>query len=175
MQTAQEAVRQAKAMLSLLGFLSWFLTVQDELRLGLLAEELDVIRSFCLGDRKKTGVVYNLKKNYHKITFAHLLSHNVPIHYLWISAERDDGRFRRLSPGFWNKYATLHEAKGEGDVDLKSLPSFEAWHEDLEGFDWYFQSLRAGKVGNRVTIFKLFWEYRLISDSTAGMSCRTKQ
>ncbi|KAJ7640633.1 hypothetical protein B0H17DRAFT_1216507 [Mycena rosella] len=51
MADAQKAAQRAKAMLlSMLGFISWFLTIQDEHLLGLTAKDQHLIRSFRLGD-----------------------------------------------------------------------------------------------------------------------------
>ncbi|KAJ7089145.1 hypothetical protein C8R44DRAFT_990950 [Mycena epipterygia] len=151
-----------KVLLSYLGFLSWIQTIQPLWSTAVSEEDWDYARSLRLDERSKMGVLYNLARDLHEMNFKHLLQHNVPIHYPWTKDVRDEARFLRLSPEYWNEYSLVKAESGEGETDVQKLPSYNACQKDLDRFDWFFQDLKAGKRGGTVTGFNPKWEYRVI-------------
>ncbi|KAJ7142939.1 hypothetical protein C8R44DRAFT_726232 [Mycena epipterygia] len=163
MDAAQQSALEAKkTILSLLGFLSWFQTIQPLWSSAVSEEDRLYAQSLRLKDRPKTGVLYNLGRDYHEMNFRHLLQHDVPIHYPWTDVVKGEARFLRLSPEFWNEYSVVKEASGGREPDLCDMPSYSIWQEDLDRYDWLFQDLKSGKRGGIVSGFKPNWEYRIV-------------
>ncbi|KAJ6463804.1 hypothetical protein C8R47DRAFT_992408 [Mycena vitilis] len=158
---ARQAIANIKReTLSLLGFISWFQTVQHSGSLN--AEDEEYVRSLRLDERPKAGVIYNLRRDFHEANFEHLLKFNVPIHVVWKEVMRNDWRFLRLRPEVWNEYVTTKEANPGVVITLQDLPSYEAWKDDWARSDWFFQNCSAGKRGEVVTVFKPGWMYQII-------------
>jgi hypothetical protein len=160
---AQVAATNAKRMiLSFLGFIAWFQSVKALVTTKLSWEDQNFIKSLRLEDRRKAGVLFLLSRDYHYINLMHYINHGVVVHYAWRQQEREDRRFLRLSPEYWNEYVSLKEAlKGE-EVTIETFPSYSGWKNDLESWDWFFQNLRAGKRGDVLTTFKPDWDYYVV-------------
>ncbi|KAJ7798604.1 hypothetical protein B0H13DRAFT_2391528 [Mycena leptocephala] len=160
---AQAAVTDAKrAILSALGFIAWFLSVRALSTTKLSVEDQEFVKSLRLDERRKTGVLLLLSRDYHYINLTHLINHGVVAHYAWRQQEREDRRFLRLSPEYWNEYATLKESAQGEEIFIESFPSYANWKDDLESWDWYFQNLRAGKRGEDLSTFKPEWDYYIV-------------
>ncbi|KAJ7742089.1 hypothetical protein B0H14DRAFT_3515167 [Mycena olivaceomarginata] len=146
-KVAQEAVRN---MLSMLGFIAWFLSVVE------------------LHHTRLSGEVYDLGRDVHEFNFAHLINNDVPFHYLWGNRERGDPRFIRFSPEYYHEVANLLTAARGGDIRLEDLPSYPQWKEDLARTDWMGRNLRVGKRGLANLVFKPDWEYEVVDDHGFG-------
>ncbi|KAJ6543747.1 hypothetical protein DFH09DRAFT_1321932 [Mycena vulgaris] len=160
-QLAASAAR--RTILSMLGFLTWLQSVKAVAKWAIGNEDKEFVKTLRLSERPKAGVMYNLSRDYHEANFIHLLNHDVPIHYPWTDKEKGDMRFLRLSPKYWNEYSVLRRNTPEGEhPDAKDLPSYETWEPFLSRYDWYFQDLLAGKVGEVIKGFKPHWTYRIV-------------
>ncbi|KAJ7443798.1 hypothetical protein FB451DRAFT_1413425 [Mycena latifolia] len=161
--TAREvADRARRAILSMLGFIAWF---QSLIAIGsstLSKEDQKFVKTLCLEERPKAGVLYKLSRDYHEASFSHLIHHSVPVHYAWTEDEKGQARFRRLSPEYWNEYSVLRGGASDDEVDITQLPSYEIWCPELERYDWFFQDLKAGKMGVIIREFKPHWIYRIV-------------
>ncbi|KAJ7838082.1 hypothetical protein B0H14DRAFT_3459694 [Mycena olivaceomarginata] len=125
-EEAQEAASKARReLLSLLGFLSWMLSLVQLKDTKLSSGDQQYLLQLKLDERPKTGAVFDLTRDQHKINFPHWANNGVPFHYSFVSAKRLGGR----------------------DVSVEELPSYATWKGDLEGSDWLGQNLRAGKMG----------------------------
>jgi hypothetical protein len=160
---AQAVVTNAKQMiLSFLGFIAWFQSVKALVTTQLLWEDQDFVKSLRLDDRRKAGVLLLLSHDYDYTNFMHYINHGVVVHYAWRQQEREDRRFLRLSPEYWNEYTSLKEALKVEEVPIESFPSYSNWKSDLESWDWFFQNLHAGKHGDILTTFKPDWDYYIV-------------
>ncbi|KAJ6546394.1 hypothetical protein DFH09DRAFT_1087717 [Mycena vulgaris] len=151
-----------RSIIAMMGCLNWFMSIKALENWNIPEEDRAFLRTLCLEERPKTGVIYYLTRDYHKANFMHLLINAVPVHYPWTAKERGDPRFLRLSPEYWNKYLVLRDQAGRSEVDITTMPNYEAWHPSFERYDWFFQDQKAGKRGDIVTEFKPHWEYHII-------------
>jgi hypothetical protein len=163
--TAQAAIR---GVLSMLGFIAWFLSVVELHHTRLSDEVKDFITSLKLNERPKIGAVYDLGRDIHELNFEHLINNDVPFHYIWSDKERGDSRFIRFSPEYYHEVANLLSAAKGGEVEVRDLPSFDKWKDDLESTDWMCRNLRVGKRGFTDLIFKPDWEYDIVDDHGFG-------
>jgi hypothetical protein len=74
-------------LLSMLGFLSWWLSLANLSHSGLSAVDQLYLRQLRLDERPKVGGVFDLTKNAHEINFAHLANNGVGFHYIWTAAQ----------------------------------------------------------------------------------------
>jgi hypothetical protein len=143
---AIEAAAEAKrGILSLMGFLAWFLSVVEISATSLSSEEQKFIASLRLNDRNKAGIVYDLTRDLNEVNFEHLLNNKVGFHYVWSNTERNNARLVRFSPEYYNELSVLRGNEDREDVLMEDLPSFGSWREALLGTDWNGQNLCAGK------------------------------
>jgi hypothetical protein len=95
---AQDAAHTAKhGLLSLLGFMTWMLSVVQLKDSKLSAGDqlyLQQLR-FC----PRTGAVFNLTRDQHEINFPHWANNGVAFHYVWMSKEVKNKCFLCFSPG----------------------------------------------------------------------------
>jgi hypothetical protein len=140
-EEAQEAACTAKrGLLSLLGFLSWMLSVVQLKDTKLSAGDQQYLQQLCLDERPRTGAVFDLTRDQHEINFPHWANNRVAFHYVWTELEAKNKRFLRFSPEYSEEVARLREnAKGD-DVSVEDLPSYPLWKDDLEGSDWIGQN-----------------------------------
>ncbi|KAJ7831172.1 hypothetical protein B0H13DRAFT_1915563 [Mycena leptocephala] len=141
---AGEAIKQST--LSLVGFLAWFQTLIRLEDTALHKEDRDYVRSLHLNDRSKTGVLYNISRDFHESNFPHLLRHRVPIHFTWTDEEKKDRATKVLG----------------SEIVLADLPSRASWKEEWDRSDWYFQNRSAGKREDIVTGFRPNWSYVIV-------------
>ncbi|KAJ7482591.1 hypothetical protein FB451DRAFT_1029787 [Mycena latifolia] len=168
-EEAQLVIERArKSILSLMGFIACFQSLISLAVSELSEEQRKLVKSLYLEERPKAGVLYKLNRDYHEVSVAHLLRHGVAVHYVWTDDEKNDGRFLRLSPEFWNEYSGIRGGGAPKEVDLALLPSYADWREDLERYDWCFQDLKAGKMGSTISGFKPYWIYRIVDHRLFG-------
>ncbi|KAJ7315703.1 hypothetical protein DFH08DRAFT_820274 [Mycena albidolilacea] len=141
-EEAQEAANKAKhGLLSLLGFLSWMLSLVQLKDTKLSAGGRQYLLQLRLEDRAKTGAVFNLTRDQHEINFPHWANNGVPFHYVWTEEEAKNKCFLCFSPEYYEEVARLKEAvRGDG-LSVEDLPSYHKWKSDLEGSDWIGQNL----------------------------------
>ncbi|KAJ7860700.1 hypothetical protein B0H14DRAFT_3445904 [Mycena olivaceomarginata] len=153
-EEAQEAASKAKrGLLSLVGFLSWMLSLVQLKDTKLSAGDQQYLLQLRLEDRPKTGAIFNLTRDQHEINFPH-----------WAN----NGRFLRFSPEYYEEVARLRErSKGE-DVSVEDLPSYSHWKNDLDGSDWIGQNLRAGKMGSAEHRFLPSMKYGIVDRHLYG-------
>ncbi|KAJ7824535.1 hypothetical protein B0H14DRAFT_3728435 [Mycena olivaceomarginata] len=170
-EEAQEAATKAKrGLLSLLGFLSWMLSIVQLKDTKLAAGDQQYLLQLCLENRPKTGAVFNLSRDQHEINFPHWANNGVPFHYVWTEAEAKNKRFLRFSPKYYEEVARLREkSKGE-DVSVEDLPSYDRWRDNLAGSNWIGQNLRAGKMGTVEDRFSPSMTYGIVDRHLYG--CR---
>ncbi|KAJ7812729.1 hypothetical protein B0H14DRAFT_3478623 [Mycena olivaceomarginata] len=168
-QAAQLVAQAAtRGVLSMLGFVAWFLTVMELHHTRLSDEVKDFITSLRLNEHPKVGLVYDLDRDVHELNFEHLINNNVPFHYVWSNKERGDPCFICFSPEYYHEVANLLTAAKGGEVRVQDLPSFHLWKDDLAGTDWMGRNLRAGKRGVADLAFKPDWEYEIVDDHGFG-------
>jgi hypothetical protein len=139
---AQDAALVARrALLSQLGFVSWFQSVVHIATSKLSAEDKEYVTNLRLPERPKTGVLYNLPRDIHEVNFAHLLHHQIRFHYVWSDKERSERRLLRFSPEYYNEISVLRDRADGGEIRTEDLPSYELWRDDLESSDWIGQNL----------------------------------
>ncbi|KAJ7772522.1 hypothetical protein B0H14DRAFT_3590012 [Mycena olivaceomarginata] len=144
-QAAQVVARgAARGVLSMLEFISWFLTITELHQTQLSDEVKEYVASLRLNERPKIGAVYNLGREVNEFNFQHLINNDVPFHYVWSDKERGDSRFRG------------------GEVRAQDLPSYDQWKDELAGTDWMGQNLRVGKRGFADLVFNPDWEYDIV-------------
>ncbi|KAJ7793329.1 hypothetical protein B0H13DRAFT_1675580 [Mycena leptocephala] len=166
--TTEDRARKAgatikRSTLSLVGFITWFQTLVHLEDTVLHEEDQAYIRSLRLGERAKTGVLYNISRDLHEANFPHLVKHRVPIHVAWTEEEKSNWRFLRLNPEVWSEYAAVRASKSPGEtVSLVDLPSGATWLEEWKRSDWFFQNKYASKRGDIVTEFLPSWDYAII-------------
>ncbi|KAJ6491455.1 hypothetical protein C8R47DRAFT_1070978 [Mycena vitilis] len=104
--TAKDSVKEAmgvaaaskRKMLEFLGFINWWIAVQDEWDQLLAEKDRKKIEEFRLQEYGKRGVILNLARDHPTINLQNLLKHNVPIIYAWTAREDTNPRFARLAP-----------------------------------------------------------------------------
>ncbi|KAJ7713976.1 hypothetical protein B0H14DRAFT_3523132 [Mycena olivaceomarginata] len=164
-QAAQLVARATvRSVLSMLGFIAWFLTVVELHHTKLSDEVKDFVVKLRLEERPKVGAVYDLGRDIHEINFEHLINNHVPFHYVWSGAERREPRLTCYSPEYYHEVANLLSAAKGGEVKVEDLPSYETWKDDLEGTDWMGRNLRVGKRGFTNIDFRPNWEYEIVDD-----------
>ncbi|KAJ7705726.1 hypothetical protein B0H14DRAFT_3526262 [Mycena olivaceomarginata] len=152
-EEAQGAATQAKrGLLSLLGFLSWMLSVVQLKDTKLSSGDQQYLMQLRLSDRPKTGAVFNLTRDQHEINFPHWANNGVPFHYVWTEEEARNKRFLRFSPEYYEE----------------DLPSYHLWKDDLTGSDWIGQNLRAGKMGIEEDRFSPSMRYGIVDRHLYG-------
>ncbi|KAJ7808412.1 hypothetical protein B0H14DRAFT_3762147, partial [Mycena olivaceomarginata] len=157
---AEECASRAKSILrSQMGWLAWFTTVLFDWRRGLSVPDEVFVSSLRLNERDRRGFLYNLTRDYHDSNFFFLMLHKVPFHYAWTAAEKETGRFLRCSPEFLDELQTITARR---ETDMKSLPSYAVWQEDLDRYNAFFQDTHFGKVGEVLTKFHPDWSYYLV-------------
>jgi hypothetical protein len=162
-ESAWEALNMVKcSVISHLGFISWFQSIKDLESSTLSDEDKGYIKSLRLSKRDKAGVLFNVSRDYHEMNLIHLAIHSVPTHYMWTSKEKEDRRFLRLSPEYYNEFAVLRDASLGTEFHIENFPSFENWKDDLSRTNWLFQNLKAGKRGGIVKQFQPTWEYYIV-------------
>ncbi|KAJ7840342.1 hypothetical protein B0H13DRAFT_2366313 [Mycena leptocephala] len=160
---ALDAADEAKrTVLSLLGFIAWFLSIVEISSTALSPEDQKFVASLRLGDRNKAGVIYDLTRDLNEINFAHLLNNKVGFHYVWSKAERNEQRLIRFSPEYYNELSVLRDRRDIEEIRMEDLASFDNWKEALLGTDWNGQNLRAGKRGDIIRKFQPDWEYYIV-------------
>jgi hypothetical protein len=87
------------------------------------------VSSLRLGERDRRGFLYNLTRDDHDSSFHFLMHHRVPFHYAWTAAEKSTGHFHRCSLEFLEE---LVDITSHGETDMRSLPSYSLWQEDLD-------------------------------------------
>lgn len=166
---AQEAAIKAKrGLLSLLGFLSWMLSVVQLSDTKLTAGDQKYLLQLRLGDRPKVGAVFNLTRDQHEINFPHWANNGVPFHYIWTEEESKNRRFLRFSPDYYEEVARLRDTTNLKERNVKDLPSYIAWKDDLESSDWIGQNLRAGKIGIAEDRFRPSMKYGIVDRHLYG-------
>lgn len=120
------------------------------------------LQQLCLGERPKTGAVFNLLHDQHEINFPHWANNGVPFHYVWTEEESKNKCFFRFSPEYYEEVARLQEMGNVEDRTVRDLPSYAIWKDYLDGSDWIGQNLRAGKMGIVETRFKPSTKYRIV-------------
>ncbi|KAJ7919589.1 hypothetical protein B0H13DRAFT_1868349 [Mycena leptocephala] len=162
-ESARDAAKSAQRNIaSHLGFISWFSSVKDLKVCNLSSEDYKYVLSLRLGERPKAGVMFNISRDYHEMNLIHLALHNVAAHYAWTDKEKEDKRFLRLSPDYWNEFSVLRSAALGTEVKLEDFASYENWKEDLTRTNWLFQNLKAGKRGVLVPKFFPHWKYHIV-------------
>jgi hypothetical protein len=147
-EEAQDTAHTAKCgLLSLLGFVTWMLSVVQLKDSKLSTGDQLYLQQLHLDDRPRTGVVFNLTRDQHEINFPHWVNNGVAFHYVWTSEEAKNKHFLRFSPGYYEEVVRLREEAKGNEVSVEDLPSYSLWKDDLDGSDWIGQNLRAGKVG----------------------------
>ncbi|KAF8131246.1 hypothetical protein K438DRAFT_1999053 [Mycena galopus ATCC 62051] len=150
----------ARAILrSQLGWLAWFIAVVFEWGRGLPVADEVFINSLRLHERDRRGFLYNLTQDYHETNFFFLMQNLVPFHYAWTAAEKGTARFLRCSPKFLQE---LQDLTARNETDMRSMPSYSIWQDDLDRYDVFFQDTRFGKVGEVLTNFQPDWSYNLV-------------
>ncbi|KAJ7315395.1 hypothetical protein DFH08DRAFT_1040110 [Mycena albidolilacea] len=167
---AQEAASKVKrGLLSLLGFLSWMLSVVQLKETKLSAVDQRYLQQLRLDERAKVGAVFNLTRDQHEMNFPHWANNGVGFHYAWTEAEAKNQRFLRFSPEYYEEVSRLREAsKGRDDYELENLPSYPRWKDALEGSDWIGQNLRAGKMGVVESRFAPTMKYGIVDRHLYG-------
>ncbi|KAJ6530384.1 hypothetical protein DFH09DRAFT_1326898 [Mycena vulgaris] len=150
----QVAATARRSILGQLGFLNWFITIKSDWALDLSSEDAIFVRSLHLGERPKRGFLFDLSYDYHEMNIAHLVLHDVPVHYAWTEREEGNGRFVRYSPAFLEESLALRTQQRGGIIDLRDLPSFPVWGPDLGRYDVFFQDRHFGRVGRALSDFK---------------------
>ncbi|KAJ7435555.1 hypothetical protein FB451DRAFT_1062444 [Mycena latifolia] len=158
----QKAARARRAVLSQLGFLNWFISIQSYWKYDLDQDDVNFVKSLHLDERPKRGYLFDLKRDFFEITIPHLGANDVPVHYLWTEAEENDGRFLRYSPAYLEESEELRAAQGGGIINMPDLPSYETWLPDLLRYDVFFQDLQIGRVGRILTEFRPEDDYGLV-------------
>ncbi|KAJ6499731.1 hypothetical protein C8R47DRAFT_1259095 [Mycena vitilis] len=159
----EEAVRARRNILSGLAFLAWFESILPLEDSGIAEDDIEYIKSLRLKERPKAGVMYCLSRDYHEANFLHLMENGVPCHYPWTASEKEDQRFLRLSPEYWNEYSVLRAKSGKGqEVDIRLAPSYSQWEGSINRYDWFFQDNKASKRGGVITTFYPTWVYKVI-------------
>ncbi|KAJ7810958.1 hypothetical protein B0H14DRAFT_3480176 [Mycena olivaceomarginata] len=166
---AQDAAMGARrSLLSLLGFLSWMMSLVQLKDTKLSAGDQKYLQQLRLDERPKTGAVFNLTRDQHEINFPHWANNGVPFHYIWTEEEARTSRFLRFSPEYYEEVARLREVSGGDSISVEDLPSYDHWKGDLEGSDWIGQNLRAGKVGIVEHRFKPSMKYGVVDRHLCG-------
>src|ERR1700761_6902773 len=168
MVTRHTAVRARQQVLSILGFVSWFLTIKPGWGTALSFEDQEFLTSLFLRNRPKTGVLINLTRDFHEINLPHLANNNVPFHYVWMSKEESTGRFFKLSPEYYQEIAWFQDTHGGQTPDIEELPSYDFFKEDLIRYDWFLQDLCAGLVGEERYDFDSSWDYFIVDFQLYG-------
>ncbi|KAJ7864251.1 hypothetical protein B0H14DRAFT_3443598 [Mycena olivaceomarginata] len=162
-RVAQQAAAKARRqLLSMLGFLSWFMSLIQLEHTRLSPGDQMYLRQLRLDERPKIGGVFDLTRDIHEINFAHLANNGVGFHYIWTPVEEKNGRLRRFSPEYYREIARLRAAGQEDGITHEDLPSYAVWKDDLEGSNWLGENLRAGKMGSVWTSFKPSMKYEIV-------------
>ncbi|KAJ7224236.1 hypothetical protein GGX14DRAFT_387001 [Mycena pura] len=162
------AVRARRQVLSILGFVSWFLTIKPGWETALSFEDQGFLTSLFLRDRPKTGMLINLSRDFHEVNLPHLANNNVPFHYVWTSKEESTGRFIKLSPEYYQDIARFQDTHSGRAPDIEELPSYDFFKEDMLRYDWFLQDLRAGLVGEEKYDFDSNWDYFVVDFQLYG-------
>ncbi|KAF8122641.1 hypothetical protein K438DRAFT_2169167 [Mycena galopus ATCC 62051] len=141
-----------RSCLSVVGFISWILPLISAEEI-LESEDHVFVMTLQLSARAKTGVIYNLSRDYHEANFIHLLHHEVPIHAVVTEGMKKDWRFLRVHPDVWAEYETARSEITTRKIRLDDLPGYYEWADDWSRSDWFFQNCRAGKIGEYNTHF----------------------
>ncbi|KAJ6458763.1 hypothetical protein C8R45DRAFT_1221549 [Mycena sanguinolenta] len=165
-QNAFQSVR--RSLLSLVGFLAWFLSVIDLDHTDLSDLDKLFVTELRLEERPKMGSVYRLHTDYHEFNFPHLIQNGIGFHYTWTKKERGNARFLRYSPEYYNDVRVLRDAQAGPAVVVENLASYRSWKGDLGTFDWMMQNVRAGKVGGYVKSFNPKMEFYIIDRQQYG-------
>ncbi|KAF8163862.1 hypothetical protein K438DRAFT_2067850 [Mycena galopus ATCC 62051] len=140
-----------RSCLSVVGFISWILPLISAEEI-LESEDHVFVMTLQLSARAKTGVIYNLSRDYHEANFIHLLHHEVPIHAVVTEGMKKDWRFLRVHPDVWAEYETARSEITTRKIRLDDLPGYYEWADDWSRSDWFFQNCRAGKIGEYNTL-----------------------
>ncbi|KAJ7108449.1 hypothetical protein C8R43DRAFT_1139988 [Mycena crocata] len=160
---AQTAAGNARrTILEQMAFLSWFSTIMPGWKDDLSMDDQTFVETLRLDERPKTGFVFSIEQDYHEMNAYHLMKHGIPFHFAWTKKEENSARFVRYSPKFMEEYEALKAARSGQSVNLRELPSFELWKDDLERFDIFFQDVYSGRMGEMLTEFRPDWEYHLV-------------
>jgi hypothetical protein len=109
----------------MLGFIAWFLTIVELHHTSLTEEVKEFITNLQMNERPKIGAVYDLGRDVNKLNFEHLISNNVPFHYVWSNKERGDLHFICFSPEYYHEVTNFLTAAKSGQVMVQDLPSYE--------------------------------------------------
>ncbi|KAJ7656166.1 hypothetical protein DFH06DRAFT_1411970 [Mycena polygramma] len=165
--TTEEADRMStegrRSLLAFVAFISWFVSVCPTWRDALDSDDYNLVESLRLGDRLKRGILLKLSRDYHETTVTHWLENDVGCHYIWTEEESSSGRFVRYSPEFWAEYMALRmEAIDAAPLDLRLLPSFQKWEENIDRYDIFFQDKKMGRPGEIITDYNPTMDYRVV-------------
>ncbi|KDR67158.1 hypothetical protein GALMADRAFT_51104, partial [Galerina marginata CBS 339.88] len=128
-----------RAVLSRLGFLSWWILSIPKWRTSLPAEAVSELEHLGLRNTPKRGFLIDFEECWQEINVPHLVKCGVPFYYRWTQALRLQHRFTKLDPrlilslGEEERETFTIEDVGEYDV--------EATLALAERFDDYFQPL----------------------------------
>jgi hypothetical protein len=160
---AQQAASKARRqLLSMLGFLSWFLLLIQLEHTQLSPGDRLYLRQLRLDERPKAGGVFDLTRDANEINFAHLANNGVGFHYIWTPVEEENGCLRRFSPAYYSEVARLRVSGQEDGITHEDLPSYGAWKDDLEGSNWLGENLCTGKMGSVWSSFKPSMKYEIV-------------
>ncbi|KAK7007002.1 hypothetical protein R3P38DRAFT_3213069 [Favolaschia claudopus] len=169
---AHEAVFRARLSLrSQVGFIAWVFSVITVKEARLSEDDEDLLAAMRLPERPKTGTVYNLARDRYEVNFTHLINNDVPFHYAWTAAERDDSLFLRYSPEYHMEVADVvrgHDTPRVSDFAVQSLRSFPTWKRKLQLTDWELRNLKGGKRGAVLSEFRPEWAYEVIYEFGFG-------
>ncbi|KAJ7817930.1 hypothetical protein B0H14DRAFT_3148033 [Mycena olivaceomarginata] len=162
------AIQVRRGLLSFLGFLAWMLSLVQLNDTKLSAGDQQYVQQLRLGERPKTGAVFNLTRDQHEINFPHWANNGVPFHYVWTEVEAKNRRLLRFSPEYYEEVARLRELGNGEDKTVEDLPSYPLWKDDLNGSDWIGQNLRAGKMGVVEDRFRPSMRYGIVDRHLYG-------
>ncbi|KAK7022085.1 hypothetical protein R3P38DRAFT_3195479 [Favolaschia claudopus] len=176
MLTAEKEVenvifRARLALKSQIGFINWLLTVAKLEEAKLSEDDELFVDSMHLDARPKIGFVFDLSRDANEINFQHLIDNNVPFHYIWTDNERQNSRFLRYSPEYFDSVSDLLKAKPRvphSELRLQDLQNFPAWRQKLEATDWNLRNLRGGRRGQVLTEFSPKWDYEVVDEFGYG-------
>ncbi|KAJ7661261.1 hypothetical protein B0H17DRAFT_1212287 [Mycena rosella] len=163
------AVEEAKAaILSLIGFIAWISTVSTHWNRNLLPSQRDYIASLRLGEQSKVGVLLKLSRDYQEMNIPHLTAHDVPIFYPWTNDEEGQGRFVHYSPEFLRELTSVKNGRGNGDIMVYELPSFDKWRDNLERYDQFGQDRFSERRGIVFMDFQPWYKYHIVDGMLYG-------
>ncbi|KAF8145903.1 hypothetical protein K438DRAFT_1991367 [Mycena galopus ATCC 62051] len=105
-EEAQEMANDGRrVVLSQVGFLTWLISAFPSWDTVAIDSDRDFAESLRLEEHEKRGYVFDLRRDRHEFNVRHLINHQIPFHYAWITAESEDARYFCFS---W-EYTVSHE------------------------------------------------------------------